>query len=117
MELITVACSLAIVLLLWFNTQAFETYFALLKTKKLRAFNEYLKAKKSDTFYLNFVEFLLAKYSYNFFVKLITCQICSVFWLSLIVTLMMYPIYQWFYLMFLTLLAYSILCYFWNKKN
>ena len=74
------------VMLVWFKTDAFVEYFGFLPISK-----EYKKMKESHP-EIDFIMFLTMMHN-NFFVRLISCQYCMVFWLSAIVSLFTNPIY------------------------
>lgn len=75
-----------LILLIWFNTSAFEEYFKYIPYDffKIKA---YQKAKVNDIT-LDYIHYLM--YNHNcFFVKLITCPICLNVWLSIITCILM----------------------------
>lgn len=74
------------VMLVWFKTDAFVEYFWFLPVSK-----EYKKMKKSHP-EIDFMMFLTMTYT-GFFVRLISCQYCTGFWLSVIMSLLTNPIY------------------------
>ena len=80
MEIIYQVSWLVLILFIWFNTDALESYLNLFKFKfsKIDEFNEYKKSvPKSE-----YLSFLRIKYN-NFFVKLISCKPCLLFWLNI----------------------------------
>lgn len=70
------------VLIVWFNTEAFVEYSRLLHLPLVKV-KEYSLAKERDCT-LSYHTYLLLHYN-NFFVRLITCPICTSFWLSIVV--------------------------------
>jgi hypothetical protein len=70
----------SLILLCWFNTDAFIEYFKYIPSDKFKI-KAYLTAKSSDVT-LTYHMYLLLNH-YNFFVKLITCPICLNTWLSI----------------------------------
>lgn len=68
-------------LVIWFNTEAFVEYSHLLKIKWFKV-KDYLIAKETD-FTLTYHSYLLQKYN-SFFTRLITCPFCLNFWLILL---------------------------------
>lgn len=70
------------VLIIWFNTEAFVEYSRLLHLPLVKV-KEYLAAKEKDCT-LSYHTYLLFNYN-NFFTRLITCPICTSFWLSIII--------------------------------
>lgn len=70
-----------LILLVWFNTDAFEEYFRHISGNIFKL-KSYQKAKKNDLT-LDYIHYLM--YNHNcFFVRLITCPICFNVWLSII---------------------------------
>jgi hypothetical protein len=70
------------ILLIWFNTEAFVEYAKLIHLPYVKV-KEYLIAKEKDCT-ISYHTFLLVNYN-NFFTRLITCPICTSFWLSVII--------------------------------
>lgn len=74
-----------LILIIWFNTNAFEEYFKRLPYDFFKL-KSYSLAKTNDIT-LDYIHYLL--YNHNcFFVRLITCPICLNLWLSLITCLL-----------------------------
>lgn len=71
----------ALILLIWFNTEAFETYFKYIPFDIFKL-KSYYKAKSKDIT-LDYIHYLIYNHS-CFFVKLITCPICLNVWLSIL---------------------------------
>ena len=69
------------VLIIWFNTDAFVEYSRLLHIPVVKV-KEFSVAYEKDCT-LSYHTFLLMNYN-NFFTRLITCPICTSFWLSII---------------------------------
>jgi|APCry1669189883_1035261.scaffolds.fasta_scaffold01302_6 hypothetical protein len=67
------------ILFIWFKTDAFTQYFSFLKPVK--RYKEYRKINCDITF----TEYLLLKYP-NFFSKLISCDVCLLFWIIIFVS-------------------------------
>ena len=70
------------ILIIWFNTEAFVEYVTLFRLPVVKV-KEYIVAKDKDCT-LTYHTFLLFNYN-NFFTRLITCPICTSFWLTIIV--------------------------------
>lgn len=68
-------------LIVWFNTEAFVEYVDLFKIPFFKV-KEYVAAKQNDCS-LTYHTYLLYNYN-NFFVRLVTCPICTTAWLSLL---------------------------------
>lgn len=73
------------ILIVWFNTDAFVEYATIFRLPLVKI-KEYLQAKNKDCT-ITYHNFLLFNYN-NFFVRLITCPICTSIWLSLILDIM-----------------------------
>ena len=84
-DIISICSLVAIILLIWFRTEAYIEYCRLLKLDKISLYEEYDFLKKGDVSltYLGF----LRQYHNNFFTRLITCPICVSVWISLIFSL------------------------------
>jgi hypothetical protein len=68
----------AMILLIWFRTEAFIEYCRVFKLEKF--YKEYDEKKKEDA-RLTYHGYLL-QYHNNFFTRLITCPICSSVWVA-----------------------------------
>jgi len=95
------ACVFSIVWI-WFRTNAFYEYFFWLPFKFIKAYKAHLQRES-----LNLTSFLEIYHS-NFFIKLITCPVCTIAWLSILagclINITLIPcVYA------LTLLLYSII--------
>ena len=71
----------ALILLVWFNTDAFIEYLKYLPFDLFKI-KSYFTAKQNDVT-LTYHNYLLFNYN-NFFIRLITCPICLNVWLSII---------------------------------
>ena len=69
------------ILIIWFETEAFVEYMQLFRIPFFKI-NEYIKEKNNDCT-LDYHTFLITHYN-TFFVRLITCPICTSFWLTVI---------------------------------
>lgn len=93
-------------LIIWFNTEAFVEYIHLTKLPIFKI-NEYISAKSTDCS-LTYHIFLLSKYD-CFFVRLITCPICTCMWICIFLTVTTFiSILQMPMLFILSLLLYFI---------
>jgi hypothetical protein len=72
---------LALILILWFNTEVFVEYCNLLRLPFFKT-KQYIEAKKQDCS-LSYHTYLLSRHN-CFFVRLITCPICFNFWMCLL---------------------------------
>jgi hypothetical protein len=76
-------CSVALTLLVWFNTDAFIEYAELLRFTKFFYIKEYLRLREDDPS-LTYRDFL-QEYHNCFFVRLITCPICTSVWAGIFI--------------------------------
>jgi hypothetical protein len=77
-----IICLIALILLIWFRTDAWLEYCRLLRLNALSFYKDYEDKKYNDATltYLNYL-----RRDHNcFFVRLITCPICLAVWLSII---------------------------------
>lgn len=89
--LIFSALFLAFVVVIWFETDAFEEYAKLLKFGQLiQSFRNYQMIKNQGST-ITYLEYLMQFYN-NFFVRLITCEICLITWMGTIGGTIMYTI-------------------------
>lgn len=95
---------IAILMLFFYKTDFIIVYGKLFHMEKILKIDEYEKTKKMDL-ELKYHVFLATRYK-NFFVKLITCQICLSTWLSILFTLIFSL--TCFNLMFLYLIPFNI---------
>lgn len=107
MTFILLVLNIAMILTIWFKTNAFVEYALLLGLGKvftpIKMFEDLLTA---DTF----VNFIATHYN-SFFIRLITCPICTSFWLSNFLVYFFSP-FGFAYVLpvaFLSLISYGIL--------
>jgi hypothetical protein len=89
MTLLITVLSLSMILTIWFKSDAFVEYLQLFRLTKLGFIKDYLKIKTDDPS-LQYLDFLQT-YHDCFFVRLITCPICTSVWLSILII----PILGW----------------------
>lgn len=81
--LLTLASIIAIILLVWFKSNAFIDYGQLLGLKHFLKIKEYEIAKLEHNLNLPYPTFLKIKFP-NFIFKIIGCRLCLSIWLSII---------------------------------
>ena len=113
MEIIDIfngSCLAALILLIWFETDALLEYVKIFRLNKLFKINEYEKCLNENLEDdVSYPDFLASEYN-NFFTRLISCPICLGFWVTLCVA---------FYLnieLFPVINILSMLLYFLTKK-
>ena len=84
-EIIFISCTVALILLIWFHTEAFIEYATLIGGEKFFHIESYKDSQKTKAA-LTYHGHLLERHN-SFFIKLITCEICLSFWLTLAMTL------------------------------
>lgn len=77
-----IVCIVTLILIVWFNTDAFVEYSRILRLNHLFKIDKFDEAYKND-FELTYLLYLRRDHN-CFFVRLITCPTCLAFWLSLI---------------------------------
>jgi hypothetical protein len=87
----------------WFKSEAFVEYLELLGFKKAFYIREYRKAQEGSGVVTDYRMFLLLNHN-CFFVRLITCPLCTTTWLALAFS----SVLGWFYFPFLVVLAYIL---------
>lgn len=87
--------TIALIMLIWFNTQAVVEYLRLMRFPLIMSYLEdYVNQKASKKIeFANFIEYLNFRWPTNFFVKLISCPICLGTWLGIVM-----GIYEGFFL-------------------
>ena len=94
MDFIIVSFSIAFILTVWYQTDAFFEYIKLLGLRDHFRLQEYLKDQEElDTkwaqdssiklLFFDYKSYLKYKHGTSFFVKLIMCPVCLVTWLAL----------------------------------
>ena len=81
--ILLVAFFIALILLIWFKTDAFVEYFTLLGFGNQIKSDEYENKKRLEEYQLTYPRFLRMKYD-TFIIKIITCPICLSVWLTFI---------------------------------
>lgn len=94
-------------LLIIYRTNAFVEYLTLLKLSRFFKIYEYHKLA-TDGFKGTYINFLVEYYYNNFFVRLLSCPICTSFWLG-IVTAAIYGSFSTLIVAPITLACYSVL--------
>ena len=82
-EVILISCAVALVLLLWFHTEAFIEYATFFGGNRFFHIDDFRKRQEKDPV-LDWISYLQI-YHDSFFVRLITCQMCLSFWSLLLV--------------------------------
>ena len=96
LEIFFISSTIALVLLIWFNSDAFIEYAKLVSGAKFFGVTDYEEKQKQQAT-LDYHGYLL-QYKDSFFVRLITCPLCFSVWVSVIVTflttdsLLLFPI-------------------------
>ena len=81
MEILLISTTVATLLLVWFNTEAFIEYATLFSGNKFFHIDDYREKQKKDVT-LDWIAYL-GIYHDSFFIRLITCPMCLAFWLTL----------------------------------
>lgn len=102
--MIYISSFIALILLLWFNSDAFTEYCKLFRLGKIFKIDVWEEYKKTDDVRVAYIQFLRMKYP-MFGVKLITCPICFSIWLGLY-NLIFFNIYQYSFIIIVSLFIY-----------
>jgi hypothetical protein len=87
LETIFISSVVALVLIIWFHTEAFLEYAGLIGGSRFFHIDDFRKEQAKIEYpapHMDFIQYLL-NYRDSFFVRLITCPICLSFWLTVIV--------------------------------
>lgn len=75
------SCSIvAMILLIWFRSEAYLEYCRLFNLDKISFYKDYEEKKNQDA-RLTYLDYL-RQYHYNFFTRLITCPVCLSVWVA-----------------------------------
>lgn len=72
---------IAMILLIWFRTDAFLEYCKVFHLDKISFYKHYESIKKHEDMRMTYHQYLLT-YHNNFFTRLITCPVCMAFWVA-----------------------------------
>ena len=104
----------SLVMLVWFKTDAFYEYCKLFGFKKLFYTEEYsIFAEASPE--INYLEYLQVQYD-CFFIRLISCPICSAIWLNIILSSLLWNFDLFFVKVGRSFLLYFITVFFIKKS-
>lgn len=99
---IIIICTISVILLVWFRTDAWLEYTRLIRADFLSHYKDF-DAKRKEDVMLTYIPYL-RQYHDSFFTRLITCPVCQAVWLGLLFGILtwviMIPIYIVFGLMF-----------------
>ena len=86
-ELFFISCLVALIMLVWFHTEAFLEYATLIGGNRFFLIDDFRKKQTEGPGFpaehMDYVNYLMT-YHDSFFIRLITCPICLSFWLTLI---------------------------------
>jgi hypothetical protein len=91
MTLLVAALTVAMLLVIWFDTDAFVEYLGWLPCFRLQ---DYKTVKATTTDYISYPNFL-SEFHDNFFSRLVTCPVCISVWFSIGVSLL-FGTLSWF---------------------
>ncbi len=90
-----IICLIALLMLIWFRTEAWLEYTKLLRVNFLSDYKGY-EAAKHENVLLTYNNFLRQRHD-CFFIRLVTCPICSAVWWGIIfgavTSIIMTPVY------------------------
>jgi hypothetical protein len=86
-DLISIISLIVLVLLVWFNSEAFLEYAKLIGGRTFFEIDKYEEVRK-DRASLDYLGYLTESHN-SFFVKLITCPLCFSVWISIVVTFLL----------------------------
>ena len=72
-------------LLIWFKSDAFVEYFDLLGLDMAFGIRSYKKLRSEVSYPMSYPDYLLLKHN-SFFIRLITCPLCSSVWVSVMIS-------------------------------
>jgi len=84
MLILTISCSIALIMLIWFKTEAILEYGNLIGLGKFLKMEEFYTKRFLEPYPLTYPMFIRSVYCNSFFIRLITCPVCLGIWLSII---------------------------------
>jgi len=84
LELLFMSSTVALILLVWFNTEAFIEYTKLFSGTRFFLVDDFREKQKEYVYpapHLDYISYLV-QYHDSFFIRLITCPLCLSFWLT-----------------------------------
>jgi len=85
MEILLISCTVALIQIIWLHSDAFEEYVTLFSGNKFFLIDDFKEKQKKDPA-LDYITYL-QNFRGGFFIRLITCPLCSSVWLTLITCL------------------------------
>ena len=104
----------SLIMLVWFNTDAFHEYCKGFRFKKLFYTKEYSVFAQA-TPEMSYIEYLQVQYD-SFSIRLISCPICLGIWLNIILSLLLWNFDLFFVKVGLSFLLYFITVFFIKKS-
>ncbi len=83
-----------LILFIWFETDAFVQYCKAFRLSKLLKINDWEEYKITTT-NIGYLDYILIKHK-GFFTKLVSCQPCLTFWITIIVKLFFISSFNFF---------------------
>jgi hypothetical protein len=80
-ELFSISCGVALVLLVWMHSEAFLEYATFIGGSRFFLIDDFKDKQKSNPA-LDYIEYLQSHHN-TFFIRLITCPLCFSVWLTL----------------------------------
>ena len=103
-----------LILLVWFQTEAFYEYCRLFRFKKLFKIEDYSNVSEISGG-SSYIEFLNINHD-SFFTRLISCPVCLGFWLNVIYSFSFYDFSFFFVKMWFTFLLYFVIVLLMKKS-
>ena len=85
MEIFSISCLVAMILLVWNHSEAFIEYSTLFNGNRFFLIDDFREAQKKDPA-IDYLSYLQTEHD-TFLVRLITCPLCFSIWLTLIICL------------------------------
>ena len=106
MEIVNLALLVAIILIVWFQSNAFVEYVKLFRLDWVFWIPLY-EQQKEDDLLLTYTQFIKKNWD-NFFTRLITCPLCFSMWVCLFISLIANVVFWWPSMVIIALVVYYV---------
>tara|TARA_Y100000310_G_scaffold344778_1_gene459448 strand:+ start:524 stop:868 length:345 start_codon:yes stop_codon:yes gene_type:complete len=83
MEILIISCTVALIQIIWMHSDAFQEYVTLVGGNKFFLIDAFKKEQEKNPA-LDYISYL-QNFHGSFFIRLITCPLCSSVWLTLLI--------------------------------
>lgn len=106
MEIVNLALLASVIMITWFQSNAFVEYVKLFRLGWLFWVPLYERQKEDDLL-LTYVQFIKTNWD-NFFTRLITCPLCFCMWVCLFISLIANVVFWWPTMVIIALIVFYL---------